>query len=801
MGYDFKSLEAKWQQRWKDADLYKCDVYDFSKPKCYIMDMFPYPSAQGLHVGHIEGYSATDAYSRYKRAKGFNVLHPMGFDSFGLPAEQYAIKNNKHPGPFTDANIDNFKKQMDACGLSIDWSKEVKTSDPSYYKWTQWIFLKLYENHLAYMDKRPVNYCPELGTVLANEEVIDGKSERGGFPVIQMDLDQWILKITAYADKLLTDLSLLDWPESTVTMQRNWIGRSTGVQVAFKVEGSDKKVYVYTTRVDTLFGCTYIVLAPENPLVEELTTEENKKAAEKYIEEAKNEDETIRTAVDKPKTGVFIGSYAINPINGRKVPIFIGSYVLATYGTGAVMAVPAHDERDYAFAKEHALPIIQVLEGDISKEAMVKDGKHINSSYADGLDIKGASEKITEELEKLGEGERKVNYKLRDWLFSRQRYWGEPIPIIHLENGKMIPVSYQALPLELPELDNYAPSGDGKPPLAKATSWVNVVIDGQKGQRETNIMPQWAGSSWYYIRYLDPYNEKEIADRKLLEHWLPVDLYIGGQEHAVLHLLYARFWHKFLYDLGIVKCKEPFKKLVHQGMVLGANGVKMSKSLGNVVNPNQCIEDFGADSLRLYELFKGPIEQSLPWSDEGLAGANRFLNRVYRLYADTDYVKTWSEIDDGSLTHLYNLSVKKISEDFENLRFNTAIAQMMIFVNALYQQKSLYKPYLLSLAQLIAPIAPHLGEELYELLGYKGFIDFVPWPTYDEKACQEDEVTLACMVNGKHKANIKLQKGEKDQKKAMDEALKEENVIRAIEGKKILKVIFVPDKIINFVIG
>jgi leucyl-tRNA synthetase len=800
MGYDFKSIEAKWQKKWKDAQLYKCDVYDFSKPKFYIMDMFPYPSAQGLHVGHIEGYSATDALSRFKRANGFNVLHPMGFDSFGLPAEQYAIKNNKHPGPFTQSNIDNFKRQMDSCGLSVDWSKQVETSDPSYYKWTQWIFLKLYENKLAYMDKRPVNYCPELGTVLANEEVIDGKSERGGFPVIEVMMDQWVLKITAYAEKLLNDLPLLDWPDSTVTMQRNWIGKSEGTEVEFDVVDSKLSFTVYTTRVDTLFGCTYVVLAPEHPLVEKLALKEQKKEVEAYIASVQKKSELERTALSKEKTGVFLGSYAINPINGKKVPIYIGDYVLATYGTGAVMAVPTHDERDYEFAKKHNIPMIQVIEGDVSKSAFTGDGRHMNSSFADGLNNAEASKAIADKLIQIGKGKRTVKYKLRDWLFSRQRYWGEPIPIIHLEDGKMVPVSYKDLPVTLPELDNYAPSGDGKPPLAKAEDWVNVTVDGLKGQRETNIMPQWAGSSWYYIRYLDPHNDKEIADKKLIDHWLPVDVYIGGSEHAVLHLLYARFWHKFLKDIGVVSCPEPFKMLRHQGMVLGSNGVKMSKSLGNVVNPDQCIEEYGADSLRLYELFKGPIDQSLPWSDEGLNGANRFLNRVYRLYSDTDFRKIWTDKDDQSLDFIYNSTVKKVTSDFENLHFNTGISQLMIFVNALYQQKSLYKGHLLALAQMIAPICPHMGEECYELLGYQGFIDFVKWPTYEEEKCKEDNVTIAVSVNGKHRGNILLPKGFKDQLKAVEEVKNNPDISKFLEGVTIVKVIFVPDRIINFVV-
>lgn len=800
MGYDFKGIEAKWQKKWKEADIYKCDVYDFTKPKYYVMDMFPYPSAQGLHVGHIEGYSATDAVSRFKRAQGFNVLHPMGFDSFGLPAEQYAIKNNKHPGPFTESNIENFKEQMDRCGLSVDWSKEIHTSDPSYYKWTQWIFLKLFDNKLAYMENRPVNYCPQLGTVLANEEIIDGKSERGGFPVVTMDLNQWVLKITAYADKLLNDLSLLDWPDSTVTMQRNWIGKSEGTEIEFDVKNSNEKFYVYTTRVDTLFGCTYVVLAPEHPLVKKITSKECMGAVEKYVKACKEKSDIERTATDKKKTGVFTGAHAINPINGFVVPIFVGDYVLGSYGTGAVMAVPCHDTRDYQFAKEHGIAFIQVIKGDVSKEAYTGDGEHINSVFADGLNNKDASKAIADALVEMGKGKKTVKFKLRDWLFSRQRYWGEPIPVIHLDDGKMVGVPYDELPVELPELDNYNPAGDGKPPLNKAVNWVNVNFEGHKGTRETNIMPQWAGSSWYYIRYLDPHNDKEIADKKLIDHWLPVDLYIGGAEHAVLHLLYARFWHKFLKDLGVVSCPEPFKKLRHQGMVLGANGIKMSKSLGNVVNPDKCVEDYGADSLRLYELFKGPIDQSLPWSDDGLAGASRFINRVFRLYADTDFNKNISETNSGELDYIYNTSVKKVTSDFEELKFNTAISQLMILVNNMYQAKSLYKPYMLGLIQMLAPICPHVGEECYNLLGYKGFIDFVKWPTYDESKCTVSQVTVAVMINGKHRGNISLDAETQNQEEAVKAAYADSNIVKFLEGKTVVKTIYVPKKILNFVI-
>jgi leucyl-tRNA synthetase len=800
MGYDFSSIENKWQKYWEQNDTFKCDVYDFDKPKYYIMDMFPYPSAQGLHVGHIEGYSATDAESRFKRAQGFNVLHPMGFDSFGLPAEQYAIKNNKHPGPFTNGNIENFVSQLKSCGLSYDWSKQIQTSDPSYYKWTQWIFIKLFENGLAYMENRPVNYCPELGTVLANEEVVNGRSERGDFPVVKLALNQWVLKITEYAQKLLDDLPLLDWPESTISMQRNWIGKSTGVEIEFDVVDSSESFSVFTTRVDTLFGCTYVVLAPEHELVSRITSSKCQKDVDAYLDSIKSKSELERTALSKEKTGVFIGAYAINPINNKKVPIYIGDYVLATYGTGAVMAVPCHDERDYEFAKTHSIDFIQVIEGDVSETAMVEDGKHMNSEYADNMNNQDAAEIITKHLVAINKGKEKINYKLRDWLFSRQRYWGEPIPVVHMDSGEIVPVSYAELPITLPELEDYAPSGDGKPPLEKATDWVNVFVDGQHGHRETNIMPQWAGSSWYYIRYLDPHNDKELADPKLISHWLPVDLYIGGAEHAVLHLLYARFWHKFLYDQKIVDCKEPFKKLCHQGMVLGSNGVKMSKSLGNVVNPNDCIEEYGADSLRLYELFKGPVDQSLPWSDNGLSGANKFLNRVYRLYTDEQFVSMWTDKDDGSLDYELNSTIKKVTEDYEALHFNTAIAQMMIFVNALYQAKSLCKKHLVILAQLLNPIVPHIACEIYEIIGGTDCLEFVKWPTFNQDKCILDEIVIPVSVNGKHRGNINVKRDFDDKDEMIKMANEIEGIARYTIDKEIFKVIFVKNKILNILV-
>ena len=604
MSYDPHYIEKKWRKYWADNNTFYCDTHDFSKPKYYVLDMFPFPSAQGLHVGHPEGYTATDIVARMKRMQGYNVLHPMGWDAFGLPAEQFAIKNNVHPEEFTRKNIDNFRNQIQMLGMSYDWSKEIATIDPDYYKWTQWIFVKMFEHDLAYVADIPVNFCPELGTVLANEEVINGVSERGGFPVIRMPMRQWILKITAYADRLEKDLEGLNWPKGTLDMQRNWIGRSTGVQITFKMENGKDSFDVFTTRVDTLYGCTYCCLAPEHPLVEKLASKEQKEAVSAYVKATQAKSDMDRTTLNKDKTGVYLGVNAINPINGKSIPVYVADYVLGSYGTGAVMAVPAHDERDYAFAKKHSLPMIQVLEGDISKEAMVDDAAHINSEDANGLNINEAKSVITKKLEEMGVGKVVVNYKLRDWTFSRQRYWGEPIPTFKTEDGKEHALNEDELPLVLPDMEDYRPSKDGKPPLSRAPKeWLNFVYDGQKAERETNTMPQWAGSSWYYLRYIDPKNPNAIADKELLKHWLPVDLYIGGQEHAVLHLLYARFWHKFLKDIGVVECDEPFARLYHQGMILGEDNEKMSKSRGNVVNPDKVVDEYGADSLRLFEMY------------------------------------------------------------------------------------------------------------------------------------------------------------------------------------------------------
>lgn len=803
--YDSDSIEKKWEKVWEENKSYKTDVRDFSKPKMYVLDMFPYPSGQGLHVGHVEGYSATDAYSRFKRAQGYNVLHPMGFDSFGLPAEQYSIKNNKHPGPFTDINIDNFIRQLKRCGFSYDWDRVIKTSDPKYYKFTQWIFIQLFKKDLAYYGERPVNWCPALGTVLANEEVIDGKSERGGYPVVRIPMKQWVLKITAYGDKLLAGLDDLDWPSSTIQMQRNWIGKSQGAEVDFKIENTDKKFSVFTTRVDTLYGCTYVVLAPEHPLVKEITTEDQKESVENYINECQRKSDLERTSLNKEKTGVFTGSYAINPVNGKKVPVYIGDYVLGSYGSGAVMAVPAHDERDYAFALKHNLPIIEVVKGgDISKAAFTEDGVHINSGVADGMMIEEAKEAIVNLLVEKEAGRIKINYKLRDWIFSRQRYWGEPIPVVHEDDDeyKIHALDFKDLPLVLPELDDYTPAGDGKPPLSKAKEWLNVDWNGIPCHRETNTMPQWAGSCWYYARYIDPTNENEIGDPKLLEHWLPVDLYVGGAEHAVLHLLYARFWHRFLYDMGIFKCPEPFKKLRHQGIILGADGEKMSKSRGNTVSPDEVINEYGADALRLYELFKGPLDQGLPWNPNGPSGARKFIERIYRLYVDDSLRSRWTKDDYASLDTIYNQTIEKVTHDFEDLHFNTAIASLMVLVNEFYRAERLPVSMLEGFAKMIAPICPHLGEEIWSLMGHKDLIDFEAWPKADSSKSQANEVIYAVEVNGKVRAKIpfKVNATKEELEEFKKSCYEIETVKKFTEGKTIVKTIVVPNKIVNIVV-
>lgn len=795
--YDHQSIEKKWQKRWLEEKTFRCDTSDFSKPKYYVLDMFPYPSGNGLHVGHPEGYTATDIIARKKRMEGYNVLHPMGWDAFGLPAEQFALQTGHHPAEFTKKNINHFREQIQSLGFSYDWDREISTADPSYYKWTQWIFTQLYKKGLAYVDEIPVNWCPELKTVLANEEVIDGKSERGGYPVIRKPMRQWVLKITAYAERLLKDLDEVDWPTSTKEMQRNWIGKSQGANVVFKIDGHDKEFTVFTTRCDTLFGATYCVMAPEHPFVSDITTPEQKEAVEAYQKLCQTKSDLERTDLNKDKTGVFTGAYAINPVNGKKVPIWISDYVLASYGTGAIMAVPAHDTRDYEFAKKFGIEIIPVLEGgDIEEEAFTGDGVHINSEWLNGLNKEEAIAKMIQWLEENKVGEAKVTYKLRDWLFSRQRYWGEPIPIVHMEDGTMRTVDVDELPLELPATTNFKPSDTGESPLAHCTDWLSVEIDGVKGTRETNTMPQWAGSCWYYIRYIDPKNDEAIGDPKLLEHWLPVDLYVGGAEHAVLHLLYARFWHKVLYDCGVVKSKEPFQKLFHQGMILGSNGEKMSKSRGNVINPDEIVASHGADALRVYEMFMGPLEAALPWSTTGLDGTRKWLERVNRFYTE---VAEFTEENDHRLDRVYHATVKKVTNDIDTLNFNTAISQMMIFINECYKTKTIYRPYAIGFLKMFACFAPHLGEELWAtIFDQKDSITYEPWPTYDEAMLVDKTVTIVVQVNGKVRGKFEAA-ADADQAKIQEQALQLENVQHQLEGKTVRKVIVVKGKVVNIV--
>lgn len=800
--YNHKVVEKKWQDYWAKHDTFKTGT-DPNKKNYYALDMFPFPSGKGLHVGHPEGYTATDIVARMKRAQGYNVLHPMGWDAFGLPTEQYALKTGEDPEVVTKNNIANFKRQLNKLGFSYDWDREVTTSDPNYYKWTQWVFEQMYKNGLAYEAEVPVNWSPDLGTVVANEEVIDGKTERGGYPVYRKNMRQWMLKMTAYADRLLEDLDGLDWPEPVKEMQRNWIGRSVGAQVTFKIKGSDKTFDIFTTRPDTLFGCSYTVLAPENKLVQEITTDAHRDEVNAYIKKIESKSDLERTDLNKNKTGVFTGAYAINPVNGKEVPIWISDYVLASYGTGAVMAVPAHDDRDYAFATKFGLPINPVLEGgDITKEAFTEDGPHINSEFLNGLNIEDAKKKMVDWLEDHNCGEKKVNYKLRDWDFSRQRYWGEPIPIIHWEDGTTTAVPEDELPVRLPKTDNIKPSGTGESPLANIEEWLYVTDPetGMKGRRETNTMPQWAGSSWYFLRYIDPKNSNEFASKEALDYWYNVDLYIGGAEHAVLHLLYARFWNMFLYDLGVVPNEEPFQKLYNQGMILGEGNEKMSKSKGNVVNPDDVVNQYGADTLRLYEMFMGPLDASIAWSENGLEGSRRFLERVWRLLVDEngkmrDRITT---MNTGELDKVYHQTVQKVTEDFDNLHFNTAISQMMVFVNEANKAESLYYEYVKGFIQLIAPIAPHLAEEMWVIVGNEPGISYVDWPTFDPAMIVDDEIEIVVQVNGKIKA--KLQVPNDSAKEALLEiAHANEKVQEAIAGKTIRKEIVVPNKLVNIV--
>ena len=798
MAYNYQEIEKKWQKFWEDNNTFYTDTHDFSKPKYYVLDMFPYPSGVGLHAGHPEGYTATDVIARMKRMQGFNVLHPMGFDSFGLPAEQYAIQTGNHPEGFTKKNIDHFIEQLKSLGFSYDWDKMVSTSDPDFYKWTQWIFIRLFKDGYARCVEMPVNWCEELGTVLANDEVIDGKSERGGYPVIRKNMKQWIMDIPAFAETLLDNLNDIDWPESTKEMQRNWIGKSIGAQVDFKVKDTDEKFTVFTTRCDTLFGATYCVLSPEHPLVDKIVSAEQKEAVEAYKKQCATKSEMERTELNKDKTGVFTGAYAINPVNDKAIPVWISDYVLMGYGTGAIMAVPAHDERDYAFAKKFGIDIIQVLEGgDISKEAYTEDGVHINSGFLDGLGKEEAIDKMIAWLEEKGLGTKKVNYRIREWIFARQRYWGEPIPVIHYEDGTIGVLDDGDLPLILPELEDYGPSKTGAP-LDKATDWVNIEYKGKKGKRETSTMPGSAGSSWYFLRYIDPHNNNELADKELLQHWMPVDLYVGGPEHAVGHLLYSRMWNNYLYDKGISPVKEPFKKLVHQGYILGENGIKMGKRYPEyVVNPSDIVRDYGADTLRLYEMFMGPLQADKPWSSQGIEGTKKWLDRVWRLAVEMPDKQ--SDTNDGMLDYSYNFMVQKVTRDIENLDLNTAISQMMIFINDCYKAEKIYKPYLVDFVQMLSCFAPHIGSEMYEILTGKTDLAYRKWPVCDESKLVKAEKEIVVQVNGKVRAKFNISSDASDDE-IYNEALKQENVLKFIDGKQIKKHFIIKSKMVNIVI-
>lgn len=797
MAYNFKEVEKKWQNYWEKNKTFKTDEWDFSKPKFYALDMFPYPSASGLHVGHVAGYTATDIVSRMKRMEGYNVLHPMGWDAFGLPAEQFAVQTGNHPEVFTRKNIDIFRKQLKSMGLSYDWDREFATCDTDYYKWTQWIFKKIYEKGLAKYVDMPVNWCEGLGTVLSNDEIIDGKSERGGFPVVRKNMKQWVLNITDYAETLLQGLEELDWPESTKEIQRNWIGKSVGAEIEFNVENSNEKFTVFTTRPDTIYGATYCVLAPEHPLVNKITTDEQKDKVEEYVKKASSKSDLERTELNKEKTGVFTGGYAINPLNKKLIPIWISDYVLMTYAKGAIMAVPAHDERDYEFAKKFGIEIIPVLKGgDIENEAFVGDGLHINSDILNGMDKKAAIEKIIDHIEQNKIGTKKVNYKLHDWIFARQRYWGEPVPVIFTENDEIHVISDEELPVVLPELEDYKPNKDGSSALSKKEDWVNVEINGVKGRRETGTMPGAAGSSWYFLRYIDPHNKNEIADKKLLEHWLPVDLYMGGPEHAVGHLLYSRFWNNFLHDEGYVPVKEPFYALRHQGMIQDPNGIKMSKSKGNGVNPDEMVELYGADALRVYEMFMGPIEASKPWDPNGMEGSKKFIDRVWRLFVESGKV---SDKENKNLEKAYNYTVKKVTDDFKTMNFNTAISQMMIFINSAYKEEIIPKEYAKGFIKILNPVAPHISEEIWSLLGGEGSISNSDWPSYDPEKIVEDVITIPVQVNGKVRANIQINFDEAEET-VKEKAHLAENVKIHIEDKEIVKEIYVKNKIYNIVV-
>ena len=856
--YKPSEIESKWQQYWLKNKTFKTPE-NRDKPKYYILDMFPYPSGSGLHVGHPEGYTATDILARYKRMLGYNVLHPIGWDAFGLPAEQYAVKTGTHPKETTEKNITIFREQLQMLGFSYDWDREVNTTDPNYYKWTQWIFKKLFDKGLAYESEQPVNWCPELGTVLANEEVIDGKSEVGGFPVVRRPMRQWVLKITAYADRLLEDLDDLDWPESTKEMQRNWIGRSIGAEIHFPIDSKDELISVFTTRPDTIYGATYMVLAPEHPLVDQITTEDQKDFVSDYKESASKKSDLERQELSKEKTGVFTGAYAINPVNGAKIPVWIADYVLAHYGTGAIMAVPGQDERDWEFAETFQLPILRTVQApdDYDGKAYTGDGPCINSDFLNGLYITDAKTKIIEWLEENGVGRKSVNYKLRDWLFSRQRYWGEPFPIIHV-NGKPKSLPESELPVTLPEVDDFQPTQSGEPPLARAKNWVETTDPetGEKAVRETNTMPQWAGSCWYYLRYISPNYDGGPVDQEQEKYWMPVDLYVGGSEHSVLHLLYARFWHKVLYDCGIVSTKEPFQRLVHQGMILGeveytayekdgkmisadvaakikdvtrislsdsevekkgdrfvikgtettvdSKAHKMSKSRGNVINPDDVVKTYGADSLRLYEMFMGPLEQVKPWSTKGVEGVNRFLNRSWRLFFGDGEEKIFNVSDiEPTKEQLQTLheAIKKVTEDIENMRFNTAISALMIFVNEAMNWDTLPKSIADSFVLLLSPFSPHIAEEIWNQLGYTESLAYENWPKFNEEYLKSDSIEIPVQVNGKVRANITIPSDRiQDKNFVIGLAKQQQNIEKYLDGTTMIKEIFVPGRIVNLVV-
>lgn len=800
--YDFHEIEARWQKYWLENRTFAADDHS-DKPKFYILDMFPYPSGAGLHVGHPEGYTATDIMARYKMMNGFNVLHPMGWDSFGLPAEQYALKTGIHPEVTTKKNIDNFRRQIRMLGLGYDWDREIATSDSAYYRWTQWIFMKLFENGLAYQTEIPVNFCPALGTVLADEEVIDGRSERGGHPVERRPMRQWMLKITAYADKLLAGLDDLDWPESIKEMQRHWIGRSEGAEVDFGIEGSDSSFRIFTTRVDTLFGVTFMVLAPEHALVEKITTPDRKVDVDRYVLDARAMSDMDRTDATREKTGVFTGAYAINPVSGARIPIWVADYVLSTYGTGAIMAVPGHDDRDYEFALKFDLPVVEVVspDGELhgrSEQAFTDYGVAVNSGEYTGMKTADMQAAVIADLERRGIGKASVQYRLRDWVFSRQRYWGEPFPLVHSDDGTVRTVSEDELPVTLPNVESYEVAGTGESPLATMQEWVSYSnpSTGLSGSRETHTMPQWAGSCWYYLRYLDPHNEERLVDPEKEKKWMPVDLYVGGAEHAVLHLLYARFWHHFLYDIGVVSTREPFRKLVNQGLILGEDGQKMSKSRGNVVNPDDVVREFGADAMRLYEMFMGPLEVVKPWTTRGVVGTKRFLDRVWRYCSD----RLSNEEPPIALMRELHKTIQKVTEDVERIRYNTAIAQMMTLLNEAGKAPRKYRKVADTLVRLLSPFAPHIGEELWSMLGNGSSVTSAAWPSFDPAMCVDAEVEVAVQINGKVRGTVQVAAGT-DPEELRRLALANENVVRNLEGKTVRKVIVVGNRVVNIVAG